>query len=280
MLACLIAAAIIAAPAAEPRDAGEEETTDTLAPGQKWMEERLWREIYAQAIYSTHGEHNLVGDASARQGIHWFKFRDKWVDVYIKERLLGDAHRDPWNNVAEAAFGAQYKPFDHFGVNFFAELVGGRYTGGHGDAAKSYDDFRTGLAFWQWWGRQPYEIEHTEYYLPFTGWREVYADSIYFNRLDHNWISNLHYREGLALGKCGPVSWDAYLALKGGIDTGGDAWNNYATFGPGIRIAPFRDVDLKLGVEFLRGQYYRGDVGDHSRNFNDAQVFAAFYFEF
>lgn len=279
--ACLLAAALAAAPAhGRQAEAEEDETTTTLSPGQQWMAERLWRDIYAQAVYSTHAGHNLVGDASARQGLHWFKVRDKWVDVYVKERLLGDADREPWNNVGEAAFGAQYKPLDRFGLNFFAELVGGRYTGGHGDDDSSYGDFRTGLAFWQWWGRQPYEIEHTEYYLPLTGWREVYADSIYFNRLDNNWITNVHWREGLALGKWGPASWDAYLAVKGGVDANGDAWNNYATVGPGFRIAPFEDVDLKLGIELLRGRLYRGDAGDSARTFNDVQVFVAFYFEF
>lgn len=264
----------------DEKTADDEDTTETLTPGWRSLEERMWRDIYAQAVYSTHVDHNLIGDASARQGIHWVKLRDKWIDLYVKERLLADVNRDPWNNVGEGSFGVQYKPFDKLGLNLFAEIVGGRYTGGHGDDDESYHDYRTGMAFWQWWGRQPYEIERTEYYLPFNGWREFYADSIFFHRLDNNWISNAHYREGLALGKLGPVSWDAYLAMKGGIDASGDSWNNYATFGPGIRIAPFKDVDLKFGVEFLRGQLYRGDVGDSSRSFNDVQVFAAFYIEF
>jgi len=125
-----------------------------------------------------------------------------------------------------------------------------------------YYDTQGGYAFWQWWGALPWETDGLNLYLPFTGWREVYSDGIYYNHDDGNIIGTLDYKEGFMLAKPGAQKFDAYLCLEAGADKNKDEWNNYIAIGPGIRVAPFSKFDLKLSVEYFWGRYTRGGFDD------------------
>ena len=71
------------------------------------------------------------------------------------------------------------------------------------------------------------------------------------------------------------------LGFEGGFDTNQDYWNNYAQVGPGFRITPFEDLDLKIGLEYVEGRYFNGAMEDgQSRNYSDFIVTLAFFFEF
>lgn len=114
-------------------------------------------------------------------------------------------------------------------------------------------------------------------YLPFTGWREVYADDIYFYRDDNNFISTMDYKEGLMMSRPGNMSFDAYLNLELATDANKDYWNNYIKFGPGIRWTPYVELDLKISLEYFWGEYYRGELDGLARSFDDVAVTIAFW---
>lgn len=261
-----------------------EDVSTSHSRATQWILDRLWTQIYFESASSSHDRRNIVNDMWIKSGLHLFEIRDKPLDVYLKTRLLHDRNRDFWNNRGELGLGVQYRPIDNLGLVLFAEALYGIYTGREGaDTNLNKDpfwDYRGGFYFWQWWGRYPWEIEQNEYYLPFTGWREFYADGIYYYRDDNNFISTLDFKEGLALGRIGPVQFDAFLALESGIDSSSDFWNNYIQVGPGFRLTPFENLDLKLSFEYFWGQYYRGNVENQSDRYSDFVVTLSYFTEF
>lgn len=277
--------------AAESKAASDDDTesSSTESATDMTLRERFWTEIIGQTKYSHEDRNNVVFDSAVLSGVHLFKLRDQWVDFYTKTRLGSDTRSDFWNNRLELGLGVRYRPFKNLGLVLFNEVMYGHYYRGdlsnhdpEASAAGHDRDYwadRVGAAFWQWWGRQPCQLTHNEYYLPFTGWREVYADTIYLSE-QRNLIANLAYKEGLMLGKIGSVNYDAHLTLEAGTDANGDFWNNYLKFGPGVRIAPFKDKDVNINLDFLLGHYYRGQVEDRSRSFVDPCVTLSFSFDF
>jgi hypothetical protein len=259
--------------AAAMRAAADDSLAEDVENFEQTVREKLWAEVYFEGEYSSHDHHNAIADGWLKVGVPLFDLRESPVEAYIKSRLLYDDNADYWNNRGEFGFGIRHSPFDRFGMVLFAELLYGKYYGREGKEKNpddsDYWDIQTGFAFWQWWGRLPWEVEGAEFYLPFAGWREIYADGIYYRHEDHNIIGTLDYKEGLFLAAINGMIFDGYLNLEAGADKNADYWNNYAAFGPGIRWKPFESIDMNVRVEHFWGKYYRGDTEDESSRFND-----------
>lgn len=257
---------------------------DARSKTKQWLNDRLWSHCYYESVYSRDDRRNIINDAWIKSGLHLFDIRERPLDVYLKTRLLYDRNRDFWNNRAEIGLGVQHQPLEDLGLVLYFEAINAIPTGREGaDSNPDKDpfwDFRGGAYFWQWWGAYPWELEQTEWYIPFTGWREVYADAIYYYQDHNNFISTVDYKEGLALGRVGPVQFDAYITFEGGADINSDYWNNYAQIGPGFRITPFEELDLKIGFEYFEGFYFNGDRDGRSKSYSDFNVTLSFFYEF
>ena len=225
----------------------------------------------------------MIADGFIRTGVHLFKIGDRWVDIYLKVRGLYDANRDYWNNRGEAGLGVRILPFEKVGLVLFAEGLRGDFSGRAGrdpnPNEEPYWDVQGGFALWQWGGTEPWEVETVDFSLPFTGWREVYAEGVYFDRNDENFIGSVHYKEGLLLGRAGRFVYDAYLSLEAGTDENALYWNNYVRGGPGFRITPWDGLDMKIRFEYVVGEYYRGDLRRVEEEFSDVIVALSFYWE-
>jgi|GEM_PF-533465 len=264
--------------AREPAEAVSQETAQsTTAEG-----ELFWGEVYLEAATSPGENDNPVYDLFVKQGIHAFKILDKDLDIYIKGRLYYDRLEYYWNNRFEFGVGSRYRPFSELGLILFMEGLYGDYTDRETEDEPNPDDspyldLQGGLAFWQWWGKEPWQVEGLEFYLPSTGWRELYGDAIYYHHADNDFIATIDYKEGLMLGRFGPLRFDAYLALEGSWDTRTYEWYNYVVIGPGFRISPFPQLDLKISAEYFWGRFYRGAFGDVEANISDWEFTLAFW---
>ena len=259
--------------------------SDAVSEADDAEDDRFWNEVYLQTVYSSYDRNNIIADLSYRSGIHWFRVRNKDVDLYLKFRSMVDRNGDFWNNLGEAGVGMRYRPFDRWGLVLLHEAMGGGYTrlnlpDDQEILEPTYWDYRAGFAFWQWWGKQPYEVAGHELYVPFAGWREVYADGLFLLRDNRNFVSSLSWREGLAMGRIGKTQYDAFLQFQAGGDANGDYWNNYVKVGPGLRIKPFEKHDLSLSFAWMKGMYFRGDTEDVSDRFADFNVALAWSFSF
>ena len=268
-----------AAPAPSDIEAAPQETR------QSDLRERYWGELYLQAEYSHHDRDNMIGDVWTKHGMHLFKVGDNWFDAYVKARLYVDRNADYWNNRTEGSIGVRYRPSSKLGLFLFAEWIEGAYTGRQGQDENldddPYSDFQGGYTFWQYWGKEHWQVgEGWHFYAPFTGWREVYSDGIFFRRDNRNVIGTLDYKEGLMLATAGPVRLDAYLDFQGGVDRNGDYWNNYVKAGPGIRVRPFESLDVSLSCEYLFCHTWRGDPEDQPSSYRDVAVTLAFWYGF
>jgi len=236
-----------------------------------------WYEIYGESDSLNHEDDNIVSDLTVRMGIHALKILDTDLDLYLKGRLYADSKGLYWNNRYELGIGGRYKPFEEFGLILFAELLYGGYTGREKEGEPNpddspYFDLQGGLAFWNWWGKQAWQIKNKlEAYVPFTGWRELYWDCIYYDHADNNVIVTLDYKEGLLLGKVGQATFDTYIALQVAGDTRTYEWNNYLASGVGFRVKPFEKWDLKIGIEYLWRYYFRGGYDNVDQHVSSPQ---------
>ena len=242
----------------------------------------LWGEVYSELVSVENDAYNPVFDLVIKQGVHAATLNEQPLDVYLKARILADGEKYYWNNRYEVGLGCRYRPFASLGGILFFELLYGGYTGREStENPNPYDsgfiDVQAGLAFWQWWGIAPWQAEGWAFFPPFSGWRELYFDSIYFDHQDQNWISTIDYKEGLMMSKVGPVVLDAYLCAGGSIDTNQLEWNNFWKVGPGIRLKPFMELDLKLSVEYFVGRYFLGGYEEVDEDISDAVITLAFW---
>jgi len=240
-------------------DNGPSEESNVLS--SSWTD-RLWTETYFESHFSKDEDNNVISDWWVKHGIHLFKWREKYVDAYLKGRVLYDRNGDFWNNRGEAGIGIRYKPWNSLGLFLFSEVLYGSYWDREGDDNNPYDlsywDYQGGFMFWQWWGDAWWQVEGVRFYVPFKGWRELYADGLYYDRDDSNVIATMDYKEGLMLTRQGNLSFDAYVNLEAATDVNDDYWNNYVRVGPGVRVTPFTELDLKISFEYFVGDYYRG----------------------
>ncbi len=252
---------------------GQEEDSSS-EPASVPALKHTWGEIYFQSVYSHRDRDNIIPDLTVRQGIRSLNINGKPLEFYVKARMLYDLNGDFWNNLGEAGVGARYRPSNQYGLVLFSELLEGFYTGRHGEdeaPENNYTYLFTGAAFGQWWGVQPEQVQGTRWYVPFTGWREVYADAIY-NGHDHsNIISTSYYREGVLLGRYGAFNYNAYIGVGAATDLHGDSWNNYLRIGPGFGIRPFENIDMQLNCDFFEGIHYRG-IEEERGNYDDVNI--------
>ncbi|NOY69147.1 MAG: hypothetical protein GXP53_06595 [Deltaproteobacteria bacterium] len=242
---------------------------------------RMWGEVYSDAVSEQAQGYNIIGDLFVKQGLHLFKINGEYLDAYAKTRLNLDVDGNYFYNRWENGIGLRYKPFRYYGLYVYAEYLLNSYLGRElPDEPNPYAGHQLnaqgGLTFWQWWGKEGWQVRGPEYYLPFTGWREVYADAIYYGN-ENNIVATLDYKEGLMLVPVGPVLFDAYIATQAGTDANGDPWYHFAEIGPGIRVKPFDNLDLQISVEYFMGRYTRGGFGDTKAEIADFEFTIAFW---
>ncbi len=268
----------------EIENINDDSQTSETASFKKIFKEMLWTEVYFQGKYSSKDRDNTIIEPWIKEGLHLFNINDKPLDLYFKQSLFLDTNGDYWNNRYGYGIGVRYKPFEKYGLILYSEAIRFHYTGREGrDKNKDespYNDIQSGAAFWQHWGKELYQMKNNEYlfYLPGTGWRELYADSLYFSH-EKNWVSTLDYKEGFFISNLRPVGIEAYLSFEVAIDTKQEYWNNYYKAGPGVRFTPFKDFDLKLSFEYLWGGYYRGS-DKPKETFSDSIIQLALWLEF
>jgi hypothetical protein len=262
--------AVAGSPSSRSRHAiaGQEAAEDgnVAASGAGWLAGRLWGEVYSSVVAEQSLQYDVIGDVFVKQGLHLFKTDSQQLDVYAKTRLNVDVDGRYYYNRWEAGMGLRYRPFAGYGLYAYVEGLLNAYLGRElPDEPNPYDSWTVslqgGLTFWQWWGRQPWQIDGPEFYFPFTGWRELYADAIYYGNTD-NFIATLDYKEGLMLFPAGPLLFDAYIATELGADVHGDPWYHFAKIGPGFRVKPFSKLDLKISAEYFMGRYTKGGFGN------------------
>ena len=247
------------------------------------IRDRVWAEVYAESVAGQEGTSNRISDVVLKAGFHVAKLGDQDLDLYAKMRLLHDTDRNYWNNRKQAGVGVRYKPFSSLGVVLFAEYLYNDYTDRQQSEAINPDDSpyweaEGGAVFWQWWGVMPWQVKAIHAYMPFTGWREVYGDCIYYAHNDNNAILTVDYKEGWMLGRFKTVGLDGYVSIETGADTNADEWNNYIKIGPGVRITPFSNLDLKVSVEYFAGRYLRGGFDTTGGDISELVTTVSFWY--
>jgi cellulose synthase/poly-beta-1,6-N-acetylglucosamine synthase-like glycosyltransferase len=226
--------------------------------GDAELADAAWGELYMEAVREPSGDSNVAGFVDLKDGARVARVFGAELFLYGKARAYKDVNGDYWNNKATYGPGVRLKPFTDWGLYFFAEYLWGNYYGienkDPNPYAQSFDGVEGGAAFWQRWGARP---DETAFFLPFTGYREVYWDAIYIQRDDDNIIANVQGREGLGCLRLGPLASDLYLRLDANIDRNKDYWNNRLQGGLGVRFRPVldNDVDLQLSCEVIAGVY-------------------------
>ena len=144
-----------------------------------------------------------------------------------------------------------------------------------------FDGVEAGAAFWQQWGDLPNE---TALFWPFTGWREIYGDVIYYQWDQDNIIATLWAKEGFGCVRLGPLTSDLYLRAEALIDLNEDYWNNRVQGSVGLRLRPAElDIELQLSCELIGGYYYdRGGSSefpeDANRGYGGVRVELTYWF--
>jgi len=249
---------------------------DTLLEGiggERPILDSHWGEFYAEGVYLSREDNNVIGMADLKDGFRLARLAGAEVLAYGKARAFMDTQGEFWNNKALFGPGLRVKPFPSLGLHLFAEYLFGTYFGIEGSTPnpydKTFDGLEGGAAFWQRWGALPKE---TGFFLPFTGWRELYWDALYFQRDDDNLIGVAQYREGFGAIHFGPVASDIYLRANGGVDLNKDYWNNYVEGSLGVRFRPASDaLDMRLAVEFVGGTYIDRD-GRYERPYDKEYI--------
>lgn len=245
-------------------------------------ESPFWGEIYGATVATDAEDGNVTSDPFLRFGVHLFDLGGRPVDLYAKARFYHDTEANFWNNKWQLGGGVRYFPLENHGLVLFLEYLYAEYTERERAREPAPDesgqfDAEGGAAYWGWFGPAPWSITGAAFYPPFTGWREVYADAIYYERDHDNVIGTWDHKEGVYLSKWGNATLDAYLALEAGLDANDDPWNHYIKGGPGFRITPFSDLDLKVSFEYFVGRYTKGGYGDVDRDIADFEVTASFW---
>lgn len=249
---------------------------------QDQIKPEFWGEVYSSLEAGWGEEDNVVNETFIKEGLHLFKVRDRDIDVYAKGKLVLDTEEYYWNNRWEIGAGTRIRPLSDLGLILFLECNRKHYidrdnpdSPNPGDS--SFYELEGGYAFWQWWGISPWEVEGLNGYIPFSGWREVYSDGIYYSHGDDNIIFTLDYKEGVMLAKQRHMIFDAYVCVEAGADAEGNEWDNYMTIGPGVRVTPFSNLDLKLGMEYFVGRYTRGEFDGTDEDISKFIITLAFW---
>ncbi len=235
-------------------------SADTLwdaVRGKKSVLDAHWGEFYVEGVYQPEQDENLIGFGDIKDGFRVCRIEGAELLLYGKVRAFKDVNDDFWNNKALYGPGIRLKPFKDYGLYLFAEYLFGNYYGlenkDKNPYSSSFDALETGAAFWQRWGALK---EETSFFLPFTGWRELYWDCIYFEQDDYNVIGYFHFREGFGSIDWGPLTNDFYVRVDGTMDRNKDYWNNRVQTGVGVRFRPaIEGHDIQVCCELVGGHY-------------------------
>lgn len=242
---------------------------------------RFLADVYNESTNIKRQDGNWIVLLQSLQGIRT-PFGNKFsLDLYLKERVGGDANREYWNNRGEIMLGARinFSKFVYLGA--FTELVEGRYFGAEteenpftGDL--QYNDFRAGLVLWHGWIGNRLTSSSK---VPLNFWDEVYGDAIYYRTYEENIIYYLNGKFGMRLSKVGNTAFDLYATNYFMLDRIGDYWNNKLDLGLGFRIKPWSGQELSFFVEYLAGSYVdRNGRYENTRNKNYRDIRAGLIF--
>jgi hypothetical protein len=246
----------------------------------------LWAEIYFEGVIEPEPEeyYNGVAFVDLKGGFRIARFYGAELIVYAKVRPYIDVDGDFWNNKVKYGPGIRLKPFPQYGLILFADYIFGNYYGidkEDNPNPQHFEGVEAGAAFWQQWGDLPNE---TALFWPFTGWREIYGDAIYYQWDRDNIIATLWAKEGFGCVRLGPLTSDLYLRTEALIDLNEDYWNNRVQGSVGIRLRPAElDIELQLSCELIGGYYYdRSGTSefpeDANRSYVGARVELTYWF--
>jgi cellulose synthase/poly-beta-1,6-N-acetylglucosamine synthase-like glycosyltransferase len=229
---------------------------ETILYGEPLLDAHVG-EVYLEGSYETFHDRDLVGLLDLKDGLRLMWFYDAQLILFGKARAYKDTANEFWNNKALFGPSLRLKPFSSIGFFFFAEYLFGTYYGIEGRTPnphpQQFSGLEGGAAFFEQWGELPLE---TRLYLPFTRWRELYWDAIYFEFDDQNFIANAQGKEGFGTIRLGPILTDLFVGANGSVDVNKDYWNNFAEGTVGVRLRPRWDLDCRLSVGFVAGHIF------------------------
>jgi hypothetical protein len=251
--------------------------------GEEPILDSHWGEVYGEASFQTFHEDNLVGMADLKDGFRLARVFGAEILAYGKARAFKDTNDEFWNNKALFGPGLRIKPFEELGLLLFSEYLVGVYYGLEGTTPNPNDStfygLEAGAAFWQRWGRVP---NRSRFFLPFTGWRELYWDAIYFEFDRDNFIATAQFHEAFGMLRVGFLQTDMYIGAKGAVDSNGDYWNNFGEGVLGVRFRPRSKIyDMHVDVEFVGGGFLarNGDFElPYDREYVGGRIQLSFWF--
>jgi hypothetical protein len=160
------------------------------------------------------------------------------------------------DNFAVLAGGVSLSPFVR-NVVFFAE-VGGAFAlmdvGPNADSVRF--DGRAGVAVWWPFGYARPEGRCPSWCAPLKPFAEIYSDLVYFSRFSHNLIWYFNPRGGVSLAQYQDAFLvQLYARVNLLVDSNHDFYNNVFEPSVGVRLLPFKTVDLHLLFEYFYGVY-------------------------
>ena len=86
-------------------------------------------------------------------------------------------------------------------------------------------------------------------------WGELYNESVSFYKLNNNFISFSHIRQGLKMYRESKICFETYFLFRYGKDLDKDFWNNKIETGLGFRLRWFQKIFLAVYLEWIKGHY-------------------------
>ena len=243
---------------------------------------RLWGEFYDESVITQKNDNNLISFSHVRQGFRLPLSSKLSVESYLLLRYGKDLHRDFWNNRFESGLGLRIRFSYKIFLAFYLEDIWGTYFKIPAEypqpAKKSYNDFRTGLIFWYGWDK--YLIPDPLISFPFNTFGEIYSDISYYRKEHNNTVGYFHIRGGLRLFRIWKSTLDIYGIAYVIKDVNKDFWNNKTEIGPGIWFKPVADLELKIFIEWLQGNYFGiegRDPNPHPQQYRDRRMGILFW---
>ena len=181
---------------------------------------------------------------------------------------------------AIAGVGALLRFWDRHGALFLQVGPAASLLGGEGQPTQW--DVRGGFIFsWETSACAPGPVDRPA--LMAVPCVDVYSETIYVSRFDHNVIGFGRGRAGISYAAAGPVLSQVLVEGRSGLDRNGDYYNNYVDAGIGNRLrflAPFRlDVTAGLYAGSYLGTTNR-DPAPSRLTYVELRALAATYLEF
>ena len=88
---------------------------------------RYYSEWYADLVYFSRYQNNVIGGAITRQGVRALQYKSSVLNVYVVGRALTDTQRIFYNNFAEIGPGISFVPSNRFHLQLRFEHLQGMY---------------------------------------------------------------------------------------------------------------------------------------------------------